>query len=251
MSTADRLVDNLTEEFESVFDENKNTLNESKAEVPQKFAGKSIEDVISSYQNLEKDYGRQGQELGQLRGHVDQLLQTTIQKQEPAVQEQEAPSFYDDPENYISRVLEEKLAPLVGRVNNTEQTQTVNRFNEEYPNWQETVNSSEFHQWVSQSPIRLELHAKANQADYNAGKELLDNWSLHQMATQTATTTVNETREQKLRDATTETGSTGQTGGGKIYKRHDLIQLRLNDPNRYEAMEPEIMQAYAEGRVKN
>ena len=170
MSTADRLVDNLNEEFQSVVDENKNTLEKPKAEIPEKFAGKSIEDVISSYQNLEKDYGRQGQELGQLRGHVDQLLQTTIQKQEPAVQEQEAPSFYDDPENYISRVLEEKLAPLVGRVNNTEQTQTVNRFNEEYPNWQETVNSSEFHQWVSQSPIRLELHAKANQADYNAGK---------------------------------------------------------------------------------
>ena len=248
MSTADRLVDNLNEEFQSVVDENKNTLEKPKAEIPEKFAGKSIEDVISSYQNLEKDYGRQGQELGQLRGHVDQLLQTTIQKQEPAVQEQEAPSFYDDPENYISRVLEEKLAPLVGRVNNTEQTQTVNRFNEEYPNWQETVNSSEFHQWVSQSPIRLELHAKANQADYNAGKELLDNWDLQQRASQTTT---NATQEQKLKDATTETGSTGQTGGRKVYKRHDLIQLRLNDPNKYESMESEIMQAYAEGRVKN
>tara|TARA_R100000315_G_C5229212_1_gene140147 strand:- start:671 stop:1417 length:747 start_codon:yes stop_codon:yes gene_type:complete len=248
MSTADRLVDNLTEEFESVVDENKNTLNESKAEVPQKFAGKSIEDVISSYQNLERDYGRQGQELGQLRGHVDQLLQTTIQKQNTAVEEKEAPSFYDDPENYISRVLEEKLAPLVGRVDNTEQAQTVNRLNEIHPNWQETVNSSEFHQWVSQSPIRLELHAKANQADYNAGKELLDNWDLQQKVSQTTT---NATQEQKLKDATTETGSTGQTGGRKVYKRHDLIQLRLNDPNKYESMESEIMQAYAEGRVKN
>ena len=248
MSTADRLVDNLNEEFQSVVDENKNTLEKPKAEIPEKFAGKSIEDVISSYQNLEKDYGRQGQELGQLRGHVDQLLQTTIQKQNSAVQEEEETSFYDDPEKYISRVLEEKLAPLVGRVNNTEQTQTVNRFNEEYPNWQETVNSSEFHQWVSQSPIRLELHAKANQADYNAGKELLDNWDLQQRASQTTT---NATQEQKLKDATTETGSTGQTGGRKVYKRHDLIQLRLNDPNKYESMESEIMQAYAEGRVKN
>jgi len=36
----------------------------------------------------------------------------------------------------------------------------------------------------------------------------------------------------------------------KIYRRRDIIELMNRDPKRYEALQPEIMRAYAEGRVK-
>jgi hypothetical protein len=36
----------------------------------------------------------------------------------------------------------------------------------------------------------------------------------------------------------------------KIYRRADIIKLMNSDPERYQALSPEILAAYAEGRVK-
>jgi hypothetical protein len=36
----------------------------------------------------------------------------------------------------------------------------------------------------------------------------------------------------------------------KIYRRADIIRLMQTDPDRYDLMQPEIMEAYAEGRVR-
>jgi len=41
-----------------------------------------------------------------------------------------------------------------------------------------------------------------------------------------------------------------ESTGKKIYRRADIISLKVNNPKRYEALQPEIMQAYAEGRVR-
>ena len=35
-----------------------------------------------------------------------------------------------------------------------------------------------------------------------------------------------------------------------VYRRTDLIRLRMQDPERYNNMQDDIMQAYNEGRVK-
>ena len=42
--------------------------------VPDKFAGKSPEEIIESYQNLEKELGRKAQEVGELRKLSDSFL---------------------------------------------------------------------------------------------------------------------------------------------------------------------------------
>jgi hypothetical protein len=36
-------------------------------EPPEKYAGKTLEDVITMHQNVEKAFGKQGQEVGQQR----------------------------------------------------------------------------------------------------------------------------------------------------------------------------------------
>ena len=54
---------------------------------------------------------------------------------------------------------------------------------------------------------------------------------------------------KKLKQAAVETGSTN-TVKRKVYRRADLINLRMTDPKKYEAMEDDIMRAYTEGRVK-
>jgi hypothetical protein len=46
-----------------------------------------------------------------------------------------------------------------------------------------------------------------------------------------------------------ESGSTGSSSR-KVYKRSDLIRLRIEKPEYYLENEAEYMKAYAEGRVK-
>jgi hypothetical protein len=45
----------------------------------------------------------------------------------------------------------------------------------------------------------------------------------------------------------------GHGAGGKkkqVFRRADLMRLKQEDPDRYERLQPQILQAYAEGRVK-
>ena len=48
---------------------------------------------------------------------------------------------------------------------------------------------------------------------------------------------------------TTVVDGTGESGK-RVYRRADLIRLKMQDPARYDALSDEIMAAYAEGRVK-
>jgi hypothetical protein len=58
-------------------------------------------------------------------------------------------------------------------------------------------------------------------------------------------------RQKAMRQTSSETRSSGDSvGGKKIYRRSDLIQLQVSDPNRYADLSDEITQAYQEGRVK-
>jgi hypothetical protein len=57
------------------------------------------------------------------------------------------------------------------------------------------------------------------------------------------------TRKTNLKAAGVDIGGSGESGK-RVYRRADLIRLKMTDPNRYEALSDEIMQAYSEGRVK-
>jgi hypothetical protein len=52
-----------------------------------------------------------------------------------------------------------------------------------------------------------------------------------------------------MKAAAVDTGGAGESSK-KIYRRADLIRLKMTDPNRYDALSDEIMQAYSDGRVK-
>jgi hypothetical protein len=60
-----------------------------------------------------------------------------------------------------------------------------------------------------------------------------------------------EDRQRQLKAASTgsASGST-EAPSRKIYRRADIIKLMQTDPKRYTQLQPEIMAAYAEGRVK-
>ena len=58
--------------------------------------------------------------------------------------------------------------------------------------------------------------------------------------------------KQEIKKASTGTARSNPEGTSakKVYRRRDIIELMNTDPKRYESLMPEIMKAYAEGRVK-
>ena len=86
--------------------------------------------------------------------------------------------------------------------------------------------------------------------DYQLGGEIL---SLYKESRQAMVdkqrSEAEEKRKRDLNAAKTGSSSTGETPK-KIYRRADLIKLRIYDPDKFNAMQDEILQAYKEGRVR-
>ena len=98
---------------------------------------------------------------------------------------------------------------------------------------------------------RLELYTRADaQFDFDAANELLSTYKqLRGIKTKQVATDGESSRKNSLKAAAVDVGGSGESSK-RTYRRADLIRLKMNDPDRYEALSNEIMQAYQEGRVK-
>jgi hypothetical protein len=129
--------------------------------------------------------------------------------------------------------------------------QMQQKLTQQHPDFVQVANDQGFVDWVKQSPVRLGLYAKADgEFDYDSANELLTTYKeLKGVKARQTDESSRQVRSQALKAATVDTGGTGESGK-RVYRRADLIRLKMTDPNRYDALSDEIMQAYADGRVK-
>lgn len=233
---------------------------ETVEDLPAKYKGKSLDEIVRMHQEAEKLIGRQAQEVGEVRKLADELIKRQLEtkKEEvPATKEDEI-DFFEDPKKYVSKAVEQHPAVKEAKEQAFEikRMQVLNRLGSEFPDFQQTINNPEFAEWVKSSPVRLRLYAEANSnADYDSAAELLNTWSYvkPKAAPKTATPSPEVKAAQKaaVKQATVDVGSNAASPtSSKIYRRADLIRLQLEDPDRYYSLQDEILAAYAEGRVK-
>ena len=228
-------------------------------EPPEKYAGKTLEDVIGMHQNAEKVLGKQGQEVGQQRQLIQQLMQQSQANQATETTEEAVnfeDTFYDDPVKAVNSAIENHPEIIKAREGNVKSAQGANlsQLEATHPDFMDVVGDSNFQKWVGASGIRTELFRRADaNYDFNAANELLGTWKQISMIgkTQEVNKAEKVKRQKAMRQTSSETRSSGDSvGGKKIYRRSDLIQLQVSDPNRYADLSDEITQAYQEGRVK-
>ena len=228
-------------------------------EVPSKFQGKSVDDILSSYQNLEQQYGKQGNELGELRKLADTLIQKNLQEaQVQQVQQDEVAlteeDFHENPLRAVRRVVEEALQPIKGAITQTQADSTLQRLQTKHPDVENIVNNAQFQQWVMASSPRQDMWLKASNGDFEYADELFSQYKeLTQTANEKQTEKVQKERERALQAATTVSGGSSadaSSSGLPVYKRTELIRLQIQDPQRYADLAPEIYKAYEQGRVR-
>ncbi len=237
------------------------TIDES---LPEKYQGKSIADVIEMHQNVEQALSKQGIDLGKQRATVGSLREA-LEQQKVTVEtevdqfsgnEASEEDFYADPAAAVKSAIEQHPEIVRAREEriNLEHQHNAESLGAVHPNFKETVKTEEFQNWVEASTFRTELFLKAdNQYDVEAAKELFGTWEQIQNVTKTKQASVKSEKSRKdaLRQMSSESRTGGESlGGKKVYRRADLINLQVTDPNRYAALADEIQQAYAEGRVK-
>lgn len=228
-------------------------VEDTKPTVPEKYQGKSVDDIIRMHQEAEKLIGKQAQEVGEVRKLADDLIKQNLQSTHKPIVEEPEVDFFEDPQKAVLNTVNKHPDVLAAK----QATQEFKRMNIQqklaatHPDFQQVVQDAGFAEWVKQSPVRMGLYAKADgEYDFDSANELLSTYKqLKQVQTAKVAAVDNTARQQSLKAASVDVGGTGESSK-KIYRRADLIQLRMRDPERYEALQPEIMAAYAEGRIK-
>jgi hypothetical protein len=224
-----------------------------KPKLPSKYEGKTIEEVVQMHQEAEKLIGRQAQEVGEVRKLADQLLKQNLAAKQPEPPQEKEVDFFEDPQKAIERAVANHPSVLAAQqaAAQMKAMQTQQQLAAKHPDFTDVIRDGEFLEWVKASPIRLNMFALADsQYDFAAADELLSTFKqIRSIKTKETVETGQKSLNKNLQAAAVDVGGTGESSK-KVYRRADLIRLRMTDPARYEALQPEIMAAYAEGRVK-
>lgn len=241
------------EDIQALGEEEEQPVEEEAAEeLPEKFRGKSAADIAEAYENLEKELGRKGQEIGELRKLTDEFLQQQLSQ--PTSKEPEV-DFFDDPEQAVRKIINDdpRFKEIERQTQAQQAAMSVQQLQQAHPDFQEVVQNPDFQKWVSGSKIRQQLFKAADSYNFDAANELLTNFKERQLISKTQEV---EAQKESKRKSALKTGkgvsrtSGESTAGKKIYRRTDLVRLKQTDPDRYDALADEIYAAYAEGRVK-
>ena len=237
--------------------ENDPVEQETQAEIPNKYKGKSAEELVRMHQEAEKLLGRQSSEVGELRQVVDSYIQTQLSNQQ-APQQQETVDevdFFSDPEEAVRRAIDNhpKIKEAESISKQYQKTTALSQLQKDHPDMQSILTDDKFAEWIKGSKIRTQLYVQADkQYDYEAAHELFTLWKERKQVVQQTANAEKQGRKQAVKNASTgaATGSS-ETKTRKIYRRADIIKLMRTDPERYQSLSDEIMKAYQEGRVRN
>lgn len=236
--------------------------------IPEKYQGKSVEDLIKMHQHAEQALSRQGNELATVRGLADQLIAVKpVSDNTRTAKSERKPVTVDDlltnPETAITQAIEssplaEQAKAATQEAAQLRQQLAFNNFQQKYPEFQKDIQNPAFTAWVQTSSARTKLVQRAEKAkDFEAAVDLWDMWTEHQQLV--GAKTVERANEAATKASTVKTGAAQPSKGEPVYSRSKLMELRmraedgdqaaqakLNDPE----FNARLVKAYADGRVR-
>lgn len=234
--------------------------SEEHEDLPEKYKGKSAAELARMHQNLEQLMGKQSSEVGELRKAVDNLVQQNLtSQQQPAATAPETEfddsEFFTNPAEAVRKLIAQDPTLQSAQVAAAEMSkqQAAAALKNAHPDMDSILKDGSFHDWINASKIRTEMFRKADQQyDYEQANELFALWKERTQAVKQTERVERVAKKQEIKRASTGSARANPEGKAvkKVFRRRDIIDLMNRDPKRYQAMQDEIMRAYAEGRVK-
>ena len=256
-----RIIENERQDVEStdqldMFNEEEQVTPEPQepSSIPEKYQNKSAEELVQMHQEAEKLLGRQSSEVGELRKVVDNYIQTQLTPEQQAPQEVEEIDFFTDPDKAVDRAIQNhpKIREAEAVTNQYRQSNAMAQLKSKHPDMESILQDTKFADWIEASKVRTRLFVEADQKfDHEAADELFSLWKERQNVVQQTAQVEQQARKQSVKAASTgNPRGSGEPASKKIYRRADIINLMQKDPDRYAQLAPEILQAYAEKRVR-
>ena len=226
----------------------------SEEDLPEKYKGKSASDIARMHQELEKRLGQQSSEVGELRRHFDDYVQSNV-AQQSAPEVVEEVDFFADPNAAMARAIDNHptLRQAQEVAAEMAKSQALAKLKVSHPDMNDVLKDDGFKEWVNGSSIRRGLYEQADtRYDFAAADELITLYKERQGIVKQTAKVERQHQKNEVKRASTGTARSNPEGATskKIYRRRDIIELMNSDPKRYEALLPEIMKAYEEKRVK-
>ncbi len=225
-------------------------------EIPEKFQNKTAEEIAQSYIELEKELGRKNNDIGELRKLTDQFLHQELSRKpnDDPKQEDELSIEFDElvenPAKVVKTVVDKEVAKVTKRFEEQAYKTQVEKFLSNNPDYEEVSQSQEFYNWANASPYRARQLMQAQAGDLEAAQEILSGFREQTVLLKEIAEKEKEAeRNEQLAAASTEESGTGETPG-RVFKRAELMRMRMSDPDKYESLNEEITKAYMEGRVR-
>lgn len=240
------------EAVEAQAEQQQQVAEQQEPELPSKFRGKSAAEIARMHEEAEKLIARQGQEVGEIRKLADELIKSQLVKKPDAVEQPKEVDFFENPQEAIRRAVEANPKVLAAEQYAVQaQRQLAQQaLMQKHPDMFAVVQDPEFQKWVGSSRVRQQLFQRADAYDAESADELISTFKeLRGSKVQQVVKADKVARDATLKTASVDTGGTGETGK-KVYRRADLINLRITNPAKYDAMQEEISAAYREGRIK-
>jgi len=235
--------------------------------LPEKYQGKTVEQVAEMHQNAEKELGRVRNEVGTYRGLVSDLsaIQRPAAGPEPVVREQldiSSDDLITDPIATIRKVVQQDFDAL--RTENEAATADANYQIEgralvaAYPDMDATVATPEFQAFVNRTTSRqADFTAASTQntgvTQVRAARRLMEDFTDFQSQATAAPPDPALTPIEQARAAATE----GPAAAGAIVTKPtiheaDVIALINSDPLKYRSpsYQAELVSAIKEGRFE-
>ena len=252
MAEIQELNDDSSDMGEIAAVEQQQAVKQAAPELPEKYRGKSVEDVVKMHQEAEKLVGRTMNEVSEVRKLADELIKSQLTPKPKEVEKPKEVDFFENPQEAIRQQIENnpRVQAAEQYAKQAQAEQSKQRLAQIHPDVQQIVGDEGFQAWVKASRVRSQLFQQADNYDLDAADELISTYKELRTVRQKQVEAVDNTAKIKTLNAVAvDTGGSGESSQ-KIFRRADLIRLKMNSPDKYEERMPEIMEAYRTGRVK-
>lgn len=221
-----------------------------------KYEGKSHAEMVAILEERERMIGQQSNELGNLRSTFDAMTKVQSVPAEPEPEPVEEADFFVDPQKAVDARIQSHPALKEARemAQKMAYAQSVATLRQRHPDLEEVMQSEGFKQWVTSSPARVRRFQQADQSgDVDEADDLISTYKEVTRTVANAKLAEKQAQKKAVKAASVSgpRGNADAASSKRVYRRADIRQLMKNDPERYESLQPEIMQAYAEGRVRD
>ena len=190
--------------------------------LPDKYQGKSLEDIVKMHQEAEKLLGRQSSEVGELRKVVDDYIssQTQSAPQPQHVEPEDDIDDVTDPQGAVNRAIENhpKIREAEQYTADYKKQSTLAALNNKHPDMQQILSDPKFAEWIKASKIRTQLFVAADQQyDADSADELFTLWKERKTVAQQTAKVEKQARKQTLKAANTGNARGSAEGSRRRY----------------------------------